>query len=59
MFLFYGDESGYTGSKASAEQPTLVVAGLLVNTYRAGKTRREFADLLSRLSGYAVARWRN
>ena len=53
MYLFYGDESGHTGMVTTAQQPLLVVAGLLVNTYRAGKTRREFADLLSTLSGFA------
>lgn len=53
MYLFYGDESGHTGKTATAKQPVLVLAGLLVNTHRAGKTRREFADLLSLLSGFA------
>ena len=53
MYLFYGDESGHTGKTATAKQPALIVGGLLVNSHRAGKTRREFADLLATLSDIA------
>jgi Protein of unknown function (DUF3800) len=53
MYLFYGDESGHTGGKASPTQPVLVVAGLMVNTWRHGTTTREFRDLMERLSGVA------
>jgi len=53
MFLFYGDESGHVGRTGTTAQPVLVVAGLLVNTHRAGKTRREFSDLLAALSEHA------
>jgi hypothetical protein len=54
----YGGESDHTGSGRSASQPVLVVAGLLVNTHRAGKTRREFRDLLSRISSLAAVQLR-
>jgi hypothetical protein len=49
VFLFYGDESGHTGGQGAPEQPVLVVAGVLVNTYGAAKTRREFRDLMDEL----------
>ena len=53
MFLFYGDESGHTGGQVAADQPVLVVAGVLVNTYGAAKTRREFRDLMDELGEIA------
>jgi len=53
MFLFYGDESGYSGEQFGAEQPVLVVAGILLNTHGASKTRREFTELLAELSELA------
>ena len=53
MFLFYGDESGYTGDRVQPDQPVLVVAGVLLNTYGASKTRREFRELLAELSDIA------
>jgi Protein of unknown function (DUF3800) len=31
VFLFYGDESGYSGEQFGAQQPVLVVAGILLN----------------------------
>jgi hypothetical protein len=53
MFLFYGDESGYSGEQFGTEQAMLVVAGILLNTHGASKTRREFAELLAELSELA------
>ena len=53
MFLFYGDESGYTGGQGSISQPVLVVAGVLLNTHGASKTRREFRELLDELGQLA------
>ncbi len=50
MFLFYGDESGYSGEQFGIDQPVLVVAGVLLNTHGASKTRREFRELLAELS---------
>jgi hypothetical protein len=53
VFLFYGDESGYSGNRFGADQPVLVVAGVLITTYGAAKTRREFRELLTELSDIA------
>ena len=53
MFLFYGDESGYSGAGGGPAQPVLVVAGVLLNTHGASKTRREFRELLGELSALA------
>jgi hypothetical protein len=53
VFLFYADESGHTGGQAAPEQPVLVVAGILVNTHAAGKTRREFRELMDELAEMA------
>jgi Protein of unknown function (DUF3800) len=53
VFLFYGDESGYTGVRGGAAQPVLVVAGVLVNTHGASKTRREYRELLAELGELA------
>jgi hypothetical protein len=53
MFLFYGDESGHTGGQPDPGQPVLIVAGVLVNTHGAAKTRREFRELMDELAGMA------
>jgi hypothetical protein len=53
VFLFYGDESGYTGAQGGAAQPVLVVAGVLLNTHGASKTRREYRELLAELGELA------
>ena len=53
MFICYIDESGYTGPNGWADQRVLVVGGVLVNTYRAPKTRRDWKGLLVELGGIA------
>lgn len=53
MFICYLDESGYTGPNGWATQRVLIVGGVLVNTYRAPKTRRDWLALLAELAEMA------
>ncbi|HZP97051.1 MAG TPA: DUF3800 domain-containing protein [Candidatus Limnocylindria bacterium] len=53
MFLVYGDESGQSGDQFDQNQPVLVVAAVLVNSYTGSRTRREYAALLEDLAELA------
>lgn len=53
MFLSYFDESGYTGRGRDPNQPVLVVAGVVINAYRAPKTGRDWRTLLNELQEMA------
>lgn len=55
VYISYFDESGYTGRSGWAEQRVLILGGVLVNTYRAPKTRREWRTLLDELADIAGA----
>ena len=47
MFVCYIDESGYTGNRSDPQSPFLVMAGVLVNTYKMHKTHGEFREIVN------------